>query len=229
MRKGSKPLKVNADIIQQYKNCLQASQLFNNNNNFKKIIDALIKQKALKRSNWKIKKFIDNYWIPELKKSLEYKFNTKIRKEWEEDESIKNEISESLQNPNCKIKNLKDYFFNWYFKEMKKGCYYCGQDNLLYVFKNKKFPEKAKNQPRRFLELDRKDNDDVNYGKENCVLACYPCNNAKSNVFNEKEFIVIGKLIGLITNNQLKENILSKSAEEIKKLNLSEIVQNLGS
>ena len=31
--------------------------------------------------------------------------------------------------------------------------------------------------------------------QENCVLACYPCNNAKSDVFSYEEFSEIGKAI----------------------------------
>jgi hypothetical protein len=219
MGKRRKPLKINADIIQQYKDHFQ--ETFSNDSEFNKIIAALRAQKALDLRAITKETFINDYWVPELKESLETKFNTKIRKTWEQDKKIK----KSLQNQKCK--NLKEYFLKWYFENMKKGCYYCGQDNLLYVLQKGRFPEKAKNKPRRFLELDRRNNDDVNYGKNNCVLACYPCNNAKSNVFNEKEFLVIGKLIELIINNQL-ENILSKRAEEIKKLNLSEIVKNLG-
>jgi hypothetical protein len=217
MGKRSKPLKIKPGIIQDYENYFSKAFTFTNNENFKIIKEALIKQRALKKSYRCIDKetFIKNYWAPELKKSLETKFNTKIRKEWKKDKSIK---------------NLKDYFFNWYFNEMKKGCYYCGQDNLLYVFLKKRFPGKAKSKPRRFLEIDRKNSSSSDgYKKSNSVLACYPCNNAKSNVFNEKEFIVIGKLIGLITIKQFKKNILSKSAKEIKELNLSEIVKKLGS
>lgn len=218
----NKQLRINAGIIQQYKDYFKTSQTFN----FRIIIDALQRQGALKRQAWTKENFIDNYWIPKLKDSLETKFNTKIKKVWKKDKEITQEIKESLENQNCNIKNLKDYFLNWYFEKMKKGCYYCEQDNLLYVLRKRIFPEKAENKPRKFLELDRKYNTNPNnYDEENCVLACYPCNNAKSNVFNEKEFLVIGKLVGLIINNP---NILSKSAKEIKKLNLSEIVQNLG-
>ena len=33
------------------------------------------------------------------------------------------------------------------------------------------------------------------YLPSNCVLACYPCNNAKSDVFKYNEFLIIGHTI----------------------------------
>ena len=79
---------------------------------------------------------------------------------------------------------------------MKNGCYYCEQDSIILALssKKRKFPEKPHGKPRRFLEVDRLNNDN-GYEKSNCVLACYPCNNAKSDVFDESEFRIIGKAI----------------------------------
>lgn len=47
------------------------------------------------------------------------------------------------------------------------------------------------------LEIDRKKPKNK-YSEENCVLACYPCNNAKSDVFTAEEFIIIGAVIGAL-------------------------------
>ncbi len=47
------------------------------------------------------------------------------------------------------------------------------------------------------MEVDRKISK-ANYSPENCVLACYPCNNAKSDVFTYEEFIKIGREIGKV-------------------------------
>ena len=44
------------------------------------------------------------------------------------------------------------------------------------------------------LEVDRIKSKEP-YSPENCVLACYPCNNAKSDVFSYTEFVEIGKTI----------------------------------
>jgi 5-methylcytosine-specific restriction endonuclease McrA len=49
----------------------------------------------------------------------------------------------------------------------------------------------------RYLELDRTDNE-KQYSPENCVLACYPCNNAKSDVFSYEDFKEIGKAINRV-------------------------------
>ena len=54
------------------------------------------------------------------------------------------------------------------------------------------------------LELERKESKDP-YSKKNCVLACYPCNNAKSDVFAAEEFEVIGAVIGALKRNGLEE------------------------
>jgi len=45
------------------------------------------------------------------------------------------------------------------------------------------------------LEVDRIESKEL-YSPDNCVLACYPCNNAKSDVFSYQEFLEIGKIIG---------------------------------
>lgn len=47
------------------------------------------------------------------------------------------------------------------------------------------------------LEVDRMDSR-KSYTPENCVLACYPCNNAKSDVFSYEQFLEIGKGIGMV-------------------------------
>lgn len=47
----------------------------------------------------------------------------------------------------------------------------------------------------RLLEIDRKDAANTIYDKNNCVLACYPCNNAKSDVFGHEAFEEIANAI----------------------------------
>lgn len=47
----------------------------------------------------------------------------------------------------------------------------------------------------RHLEVDRKDNTKPYHLLSNCVLACYACNNAKSDVFTYEEFKRVGDVI----------------------------------
>lgn len=54
------------------------------------------------------------------------------------------------------------------------------------------------------LEIDRK-NSNFEYSPGNCVLACYWCNNAKTDEFTFEEFQVIGKAIGQIWQKRLNE------------------------
>lgn len=79
-------------------------------------------------------------------------------------------------------------FVKWYASKAKRGCYYCkiAQGNVESVYG--KLFKKGKGERGRWLEIDRTDPDNTIYDKDNCVLACYPCNNAKSNVFTEKDF-----------------------------------------
>lgn len=71
-----------------------------------------------------------------------------------------------------------------------KTCYYCGisEDEFIRIWG---IFYKTRG---RKLEIDRKDNN-KGYIFDNCALACAICNNAKSNKFNEEEFIEIGKNI----------------------------------
>ena len=57
------------------------------------------------------------------------------------------------------------------------------------------------------LELDRLDSN-LEYTKENCVLACYWCNNAKTDEFTFEEFVKIGQVIRKIWDKRLENNNL---------------------
>jgi hypothetical protein len=85
-------------------------------------------------------------------------------------------------------------FKSWY-NDQEKTCYYCGlteqesQRLVRFTLKSKRFPQNGK--PGRgtargmYLEVDRlKSGKDDKYSRENCVLACYFCNNDKSDVFD---------------------------------------------
>jgi hypothetical protein len=86
-------------------------------------------------------------------------------------------------------------FYSWYLEQSIKQqglCFYC---HLLGDTEksgyNKHFRGGRRGQR---LEVDRTEAKEP-YSPGNCVLACYPCNNAKSDVFSYEEFLEIGKTI----------------------------------
>ena len=100
------------------------------------------------------------------------------------------------QRAKGKRKFLKQEFISWYNNNRKKGCYYCGlsenqSKELAFKLGSKRFPDKEvkkKGSRGLNLEVDRKV-PDGNYSAENCVLACYFCNNDKSDVFNHNQYM----------------------------------------
>ena len=83
-------------------------------------------------------------------------------------------------------------FYDWYVIQYNKQdgkCYYCDSDEkeIEFLFSKKYFI--SKRWKRGFhLEVERKDTIDNEYTKDNCVLACYFCNNDKSDILNEKDY-----------------------------------------
>ncbi|GHV89505.1 hypothetical protein AGMMS50268_00080 [Spirochaetia bacterium] len=57
----------------------------------------------------------------------------------------------------------------------------------------------------RYLEIERKDPERSYDDFDNLTLACYWCNNAKTDTFTHEEFIIIGKAIAQIWKNRLKK------------------------
>jgi 5-methylcytosine-specific restriction endonuclease McrA len=93
-------------------------------------------------------------------------------------------------------------FYSWYenrAKEQEELCEYCDLPGDTEKYYHTRFRKDKKGRDRRGhnLEVDRKDNNQP-YSPENCVLACYPCNNAKSDVFSYEEFLKIGETIGKV-------------------------------
>jgi hypothetical protein len=111
-------------------------------------------------------------------------------------------------------KKFKDKFYN---RQANKVCHYCKltEDEIKqFVLLPKKFIDKdgkihdtdcSRGGKRGItLEVDRKDPCKP-YNDNNCVLACYICNNAKSNIFTEDKFKPIGELFGKIISEKLKK------------------------
>lgn len=85
-------------------------------------------------------------------------------------------------------------FYEWYAVQSTKQnhcCYYCHLPGDTKRHYGKWFRDGRRGQR---LEVDRIESKEP-YSPENCVLACYPCNNAKSDVFSYEEFLEISKAI----------------------------------
>lgn len=105
-------------------------------------------------------------------------------------------------------------FLDWYSNQ-PKSCYYCDikeeevQEIVMKgILKSSRFPQNGKigrGQSRGvWLEVDRLKPKE-NYSRRNCVLACYFCNNDKSDVFHAEEYNKFkanraGYLKGLLKN-----------------------------
>ena len=143
----------------------------------------------------RLRKYLTSSEQNENKKEQIFKVNKKIittKKEVKLENKLKADYNRRKKN------NLNDFetyeqFKNWYYNQDKK-CSYCDikEDEIRFIvlnglLKSKRFPENGvlkQGKARGFyLEVDRK-NSNLNYSTENCVLACYFCNNDKSDVFD---------------------------------------------
>lgn len=124
---------------------------------------------------------------------------------------------------NC-FKIGKKAFVDWYFKE-EKTCCYCGvrEKDAQRYFKEYTPDEngqtkKAYDRGRGFnLEVERLETFSENkniYNADNCKLACYICNNAKSDFISPKDFKPIAEGINKFWQEKLKDN--QKAVEDLK-------------
>ena len=95
-------------------------------------------------------------------------------------------------------------FEQWYINQQKE-CYYCNTtqeeiDQLIARFPNlsKRLVTRGKS-----LEIERLEPNEKYANIDNLRLACYWCNNAKSDVFTAEEFKPIGIEIGKVLRNKL--------------------------
>lgn len=112
-----------------------------------------------------------------------------------------------LYNSKTGLKQISiDDFQVWY--DSKKGCCdYCGLNTSESLFLFNKYPNATRGGRRgKRLELDRIDPLIKNYGDDinNLALACYWCNNSKTNYFTYDEFKQIGKIIYKIQKERLE-------------------------
>jgi len=95
-------------------------------------------------------------------------------------QSIKNRSGEKY-----KFNGFKN-FYNWYINE-EQTCCYCGiTEQSLQAIKDNGWATKRHRGSK--LEVERVDTNSNNYSEDNCALACYFCNNHKSDVITKDDF-----------------------------------------
>ncbi len=123
----------------------------------------------------------------------------KIREWWDELEAERKVINKSKQMFNGRkgkddfstFEKLGTYEFYQWYKKQPRYCYYCKSEEfkLEALFNKKKGILSTKRNRGRSLELERLDAKGNQYTSDNCVLACYFCNNHKSDIISEEDFI----------------------------------------
>jgi 5-methylcytosine-specific restriction endonuclease McrA len=90
------------------------------------------------------------------------------------------------------------------FKELEQAqeCEYCGITLKEIIELSSKQKIFKKNERGWVMEIDRR-KPNKEYSDENCVAACYWCNNAKTDEFDDVEFKPIGEAIGVILRARL--------------------------
>jgi hypothetical protein len=119
---------------------------------------------------------------------------------------LSNKIKQIIEDgEDVSFSNHQMYMFFIWWENEKRICYYCNlPENLLTELHvlpghiNKRYPNRGKS-----LEIDRKQSNLAYTNLDNLVLACYWCNNAKTDTFTEKEFLEIGSVIKNIWKKRL--------------------------
>jgi 5-methylcytosine-specific restriction endonuclease McrA len=107
-------------------------------------------------------------------------------------------------------KKIKKSFSQFYseYEKLKKECCYCGMtpEQLDLLFAQKKIRTKRRATRGRRLELERVEPNASYEDADNLRLACYWCNNAKSDEFTMEEFKLIGEQIGKALKARLRKS-----------------------
>lgn len=109
------------------------------------------------------------------------------------------------------LQDFSDFnaFYKWHQNQYKKQdgkCYYCKTDEkVIATLFEKKYKDRKRTNRGSHLEIERKDSLQNKYDRANCVLACYFCNNDKSDIFNEQEYLEYLKNRNTFLNNQFEK------------------------
>lgn len=150
--------------------------------------------------------YVQIYWQQEIENCIRGKKINDIyieMKEWKEKNNSK--IDDLQQHY---ITNLYERVFskNDFMKMIEEGkeCHYCHttEDQIGNLIEKGKIFKKHITRGWS-LEIDRKE-PNLEYTKDNCVMCCYWCNNAKTDEFSHEEFVEIGKAIEKVWHERLK-------------------------
>lgn len=86
-------------------------------------------------------------------------------------------------------------FYTWHknqFEIQKGECFYCHtHESTIRTLFDKNIISSVRQLNRgQHLEVERKDGKNKLYNAANCVLACYFCNNDKSDIFSERDYLL---------------------------------------
>jgi 5-methylcytosine-specific restriction endonuclease McrA len=151
-----------------------------------------------------VDKYTRVYWQQEVDKTIEGKSIKDIERDishWKKDHT---NLIEEFEKHYVEVMFPTIFPFNK-FEELIKvcECNYCTitKDDIADLGKRGKF--KKKSLRGWTLEIDRFDSN-FEYKPDNTVMACYWCNNAKTDEFDEMEFKIIGRAIKEIWKNRMK-------------------------
>lgn len=101
------------------------------------------------------------------------------------------------------------YLLHQWWEHTPKICYYCSLPEAMLdelhrqpEHINKRYPQRGKS-----LEIDRQQADLPYHNIDNLVLACYWCNNAKTDTFTAVEFRHVGEVFKTIWEQRLNRSL----------------------
>jgi len=157
--------------------------------------------------------------IPKNKTILEFFIE---QENLQNDKLLLEEISQKLSDEINRIRNLvtperqegfgsREEFLKWYLDEPKVCCY-CGvkEKHLPVYFNQDNEQYKNARQRGQYLEIERivtAPKEKNVYSKENCALACYVCNNAKSDFISPKDFKDIARGINKFWQKRINKDV----------------------
>jgi len=112
----------------------------------------------------------------------------KIRAKFQQKKYTKKDKIRQL-NPDFKFNDFSEFYF-WYSIQPQR-CAYCNINEfvLLDLYEKNILTSKRGTKRGRSLEIERKDSTSNDYSKENCIFACYFCNNHKSDIISKDDHL----------------------------------------